>query len=93
MTTCPLPVLAMCLWLAFSVAMMLLMPVTGMSVMPFFGMFITGLPGALFCLAIAAVWGLAAWWLYQLDERGWWLIFIALCIFPELIRPAHLFAT
>jgi hypothetical protein len=77
---CPLPVLGLCLWLLFSVPMMLVMPLTGHCVMPFFGMFLTGLPGALFCLAIAALWSYAAWLLYKLDVRGWWLILIAMCV-------------
>ncbi|MGO8838560.1 MAG: hypothetical protein ACLQAH_18315 [Limisphaerales bacterium] len=78
---CPLPVLGLCLWLVSSVPMMLVMPLAGHCVMPFFGMLLTGLPGALLCLAIAALWGYAAWRLYKLDVRGWWLILIALCVF------------
>jgi hypothetical protein len=78
---CPLPVLGICLWLALSVPMMLLMPVMGFGVMPFFGMFLTGLPGGLLCVALAVIWGTAAWWLYRLDARGWWLILIALVVF------------
>ena len=76
----PLPVLGFCLWLLFSVPMMLIMPLVGHGVMPFFGMFLTGLPGTLLCLAIAALWSYAAWLLYKLDVRGWWLILIALCV-------------
>ena len=78
---CPLPVLAICLWLACSTPMMLLMPIIGHAVMPFFGMFLTGLPAMLFCLAIVALWLSAAWLLYRLDVRGWWLILIALLVF------------
>jgi hypothetical protein len=78
---CPLPVLGLCLWLAFSVPMMLLMPVVCHGVMPFFGIFLTGLPGTLLCLAVAALWSYAAWLLYRLEQRGWWLILIALCVF------------
>jgi hypothetical protein len=78
---CPLPVLALCLWLAFSAPMMLAMPLMGHGVMPFFGMFLTGLPGTLFCLAIATLWAYAAWLLYKLDVRGWWLILAALVVF------------
>jgi len=37
-------------------------------------MFISGLPGVMFCLANAALWIFAAGLLYQLDVRGWWLI-------------------
>jgi hypothetical protein len=88
---CPLPVLGICLWLLLSVPMMLVMPLTGHCVMPFFGMFLTGLPGALFCLAIAAFWSYAAWLLYKLDVRGWWLILIAICVLwiSGLVTFAH----
>jgi hypothetical protein len=78
---CPLPVLGFCLWLVFSVPMMLIMPIAGHCVMPFFGIFLTGVPGAMLCLAIAAIWSYAAWSLYKLEQRGWWLILIAFCVF------------
>lgn len=78
---CPLPVLALCLWLLFSAPMMLLMPLVGHGVMPCFGIFLTGLPGTLLCLAIAALWSYAAWPIYHLKARGWWLILIALLVF------------
>ncbi|MCE0496569.1 MAG: hypothetical protein LV481_01295 [Methylacidiphilales bacterium] len=77
---CPLPVLALCLWSLFSVLMMLVAPMTTHGVAPFFGMFLTGAPGMLFYLILAALWSYAAWLLYQLDPRGWWLILIALCV-------------
>jgi Sec-independent protein secretion pathway component TatC len=88
---CPLPVLGYCLWTWFAVPMMLMWPLTGMAVMPCFGMFVSGLPGALFCLVIAAVWGWAGWWLYRLDARGWWLIFVAMVLFmvSALLTYAH----
>ena len=60
---------------------MLIMPIAGHGVMPFFGTFLTGLPGSILCLAIAALWSYAAWSLYKLEQRGWWLILIALCVF------------
>jgi hypothetical protein len=78
---CPLPVLGLCLLLVFSVPMMLIMPVADHGVMPFFGIFLTGTPGAMFCLATAALWSYAAWSLYKLEPRGWWIILIALCVF------------
>ena len=88
---CPLPVLGFSLWTWLAVPMMLVMPLTGRAVMPFFGMFLSGLPGGLFCLLIAAVWGMAGWWLYRLDARGWWLILIALVVFllSALLTYAH----
>ena len=78
---CPLPVLGVSTWLWFSAASLLLMAIGCNGVMPFFGMFLSGWPGTMFCLGMAAIWGLAAWWLYRLDRRGWWLIVIALCAF------------
>jgi len=77
---CPLPVLALCLWALFCVPMMLVMPLTVHGVAPFFGMFLTGVPGTLFYFALAALWGYAARLLYRLDPRGWWLILIAICV-------------
>ena len=78
---CPLPVLGLCLWLLVSVPMMVVMPIVGHGVIPFFGTFLTGLPGGLLCLVIAALWAYAAWRLYKLDVRGWWLILIAFVVF------------
>jgi len=88
---CPLPVLAMSLWSCSAVPIMVLMPLTGHGVMPFFGTFLSGLPGSLFCLVIASIWGVSAWWLYRLDLRGWWLIFIAVAVFmaSALITYTH----
>ena len=78
---CPLPVLGFSLWTWFAVPMMFVLALTGMAVMPFFGMFVSGLPGALFCLMVAAIWGVAGWRLYRLDVRGWWLILVAMVLF------------
>ena len=75
----PLPILGLCLWLWISVPMLLLMPIAGRGVMPFFGGFLTGLPGALFALTLALIWAIAAWRIYRLDLRGWWLLLVALC--------------
>jgi hypothetical protein len=88
---CPLPVLALSLWTWLAVPMMLVMSLTGLAVMPCFGVFVSGLPGALSCLVIAAVWGTAGWWLYRLDARGWWLILVAMVVFTvsALLTYAH----
>jgi len=88
---CPLPVLGFVLWTWLVVPMMLIMPLAGHGVMPFFGMFLSGLTGSLFCVVIAAVWGMAGWWLYRLDARGWWLILIAMVLFmvSALLTYAH----
>ena len=38
---CPLPVLGFCLWLLLGVPMLLIMPLAGHGVMPFFGIFLS----------------------------------------------------
>jgi hypothetical protein len=88
---CPLPLLGFVLWTWLAVPMMLLLPLTGHAAMPLFGAFVTGLPAGMFCLVIAAVWGVAGWWLYRLDARGWWLILVAMVLFAvsALLTYAH----
>jgi len=61
---CPLPVLGLCLWYCFR-ANDAGHAIAGHGVMPFFGMFLTGLPGTLFVWS-RALWAYAAWLLYQL---------------------------
>jgi hypothetical protein len=78
---CPLPVLAVSLWLGLSALMMPVMPFTYHGAIPFFGTFISGLPGTVLYLVIAAIFGYSAWAMYKLDPRGWWLVFIGLCLF------------
>jgi hypothetical protein len=75
---CPLPVLGLCMWLMLTVPMMLLLPIAGNGVMPFFGTFLSGVPGTVFCFALAAVWLYVAWSLYNLEPRGWWVMLIVL---------------
>jgi len=88
---CPLPVLAISVWTWLSVPMMLVMALSGRAIVPFFGSFLSGLPGGLFYLLIAAVWGMAGWWLYRLDARGWWLILGAIAVFvvSSFLTYAH----
>jgi hypothetical protein len=89
--TCPLPVLGLCLWLLLGVPMLLLMSVAGLGVVPFFGEFLTGLPGSLMLVAIAAICAYSAWLLYHLNAQGWWLILIALVAFAvsSVLTYAH----
>lgn len=88
---CPLPVLGFCLWLLFSVPILLIMSMAGHSVMPFFGIFLTSLPSTLLYVLMAGLWAYAAWLLYKLDVRGWWLILIALLVFmvSQVLTYAH----
>jgi hypothetical protein len=77
---CPLPVLGLCVWLLFSAMIMMLMPLMGLGVMPFFGTFLTGLWGTLLCLGMTCLWGYAAWLIYRLKPQGWWLILAAMIV-------------
>jgi hypothetical protein len=70
---CPLPVLAGCLWAISSSVMLPMMAFTSYGVAPFFGMFLTGLPGTIFFLFIAGMQLIAAGMMYRMDVRGWWL--------------------
>jgi hypothetical protein len=88
---CPLPVLAMSLWLWLSVPMLVLMPVAYHGVAPFFGIFLSGAPGALFYLSMSAAWGWAGWRLYRLDVRAWWVLLVTLVLFSmsSLVTYSH----
>jgi hypothetical protein len=77
---CPLPVLGISIWLAFSGPMLLISQIVGRGVTPFFGIFLTGVVGGLFCFFVAFVWVYSAWLLYKLKPLGWWMIFVAICL-------------
>jgi hypothetical protein len=78
---CPLPVIAICLWLALCVPMMLLMAVAYKGVFPFFGTFVVGPLGSAVYVLFAVIWAYAAWALYKLDIRGWWIVVASVTIF------------
>lgn len=78
---CPLPMLAVSLWLWFGVPMLVVMPMAYHGVVPFFGVFIKGALGGLFYLLLAVIWAWAAWRLYRLDVRAWWVLVVALVLF------------
>jgi len=88
---CPLPVLAISLWLWLAVPMFVLMPVAYHGVAPFFGSFIQGALGGLFYLLLAAIWAWAAWRLYRLDVRAWWVLLATLVLFSlsNLLTYTH----
>jgi hypothetical protein len=78
---CPLPVIAISMWLSFSAAAMLAMAVTYRGVVPVFGMFVAGPLGSALYVLQAFFWIYAAWALYKLDRRGWWIVVIAISLF------------
>ncbi len=88
---CPLPLLAVSLWLWSAVPMFVLVPVVYHGVAPFFGAFIQGPLGGLFYLFMAAIWAWAGWRLYRLDVRAWWVVLVTLVLFSvsSLLTYAH----
>lgn len=79
--TCPLPVLAMVIWLCISIAGFFIMAFSNMTILPFFGTFIHG-PSA---IAASAILMLAciftAGLVYRCDIRGWWIMIISVILF------------
>ena len=78
--SCPLPLLAFCLWLGFGALTMLLMPVSANGVVPVFGQFIYGPAGWLACLILAGVLGYCGWAMYGRRQAGWWLALGTICL-------------
>jgi hypothetical protein len=78
---CPLPLLAVALWVGWAAPMMLMMPLTSNSVLPVFGTLISGLPGTIVFVVLAAVWAWIAWAFYKIDVRGWWVLVVLICLF------------
>jgi MFS family permease len=77
---CPLPVLALAVWAAFGGAVMLLFPFISGGILPFFGVFLSGISAILVCLLIAVLWGYSARALYRLERSGWWIITVGICL-------------
>jgi len=76
---CPLPVLALTLWLAFGALAMLSM-IAYNGVAAFFGILISGWPGVIFYVAMAAIWLYCAWAVYRLKVLGWWIVLFVLVV-------------
>lgn len=77
----PLPVLAMCLWLPFTSAVLVMMALAYHGVLPLFGSFISGPLGMAVYLIMAVVFAYATWAMYRLRWIGWWLVTVSMCLF------------
>jgi MFS family permease len=77
---CPLPVLAVSIWAALGAVTMLLFPFLYGGVLPFFGVFLSGISGTAVGLVIAGLWGYSAWALYRLERTGWWIFLVGMCL-------------
>jgi len=75
---CPLPVLALAIWLALGVPMFLILPIATHGMMPLFGVMVSGVAGTAMCIVMAGIWAYAARSLYRLEHRGWWVILITM---------------
>jgi hypothetical protein len=60
--------------------MMVVMAFAYHGVFPLFGLLLSGLPGGLMYLIMAATWGYAAWSTYHLRMAGWWVTTLSFCL-------------
>lgn len=70
--TCPPPVLAAALWIGAGALFLLTMPLLYRSVVPWFGILLSGAPATLILLICAAFGLYLAWATYRLQMAGWW---------------------
>src|SRR5260370_3417752 len=77
---CPFPALGLSLWLCFGALAMLIVPFAFRRVFPLFCIVLVGWLGGILSIVFAAVWLYAAWALYRLDRRGWWVFLVAMVI-------------
>jgi len=76
---CPLPVLGMsmvCAFWAFSMLFMVAYRWTIPFFIPFFGVILSGISGAIVALVMALLLGYAAWGAYKLDMKAWWCVLV-----------------
>jgi len=78
---CPMSVLATSLWLLLGSLSMLLIPISSQSIMPWFGVLLSGVPATLIILALAALGFYLAWATYRLKMAAWWLCLVATTFF------------
>jgi hypothetical protein len=78
---CPLPVLGLSVWLFFGGVTMLMMPVLYRGVAPFFGILISGFPGAVYYLVLAGLFLYLSRALYKLSLVAWWIALLLIFLF------------
>lgn len=74
---CPLPVLGVSLVCAFWAVSMLYTGAYKWTI-PFFGVVLSGIPGAIVILVLALLLAYIAWGVYKLDMKAWWCALIVL---------------
>jgi hypothetical protein len=78
---CPSPVLATSLWLAVGALSFLAIPLMRGSVVPLFGVLVSGSKATLMILGLSALWLYLAWATYRLKIAGWWTALVACVLF------------
>jgi len=74
-------VLAASLWLGFGALAMLAMPLSYNSVLPVFGVLVSGLPGTLLFIILAGLWAYLAWGFYRRRVMALWITLGMLLLF------------
>jgi len=74
---CPLPVLAISLMTATWAISMLSMGIYKWTI-PFFGIILSGTAGAILILVLILLFSYAAWGLYKLNIKAWWVTMLAI---------------
>jgi hypothetical protein len=74
---CPLPVLGASIVCAICAVSLLSMGMYGW-VVAFFGTVLSGMPGAIVIVVFALLFAYAAWGLYKLDNKAWWVAALAI---------------
>jgi hypothetical protein len=77
---CPLPVLALSLGLGLAAASTSAVLATYRSVVPVFGLLVTGVPGTGILLGMTVLWAYAAWSTYRLRPAGWWTVLLCFLV-------------
>jgi hypothetical protein len=73
----PLPALMLCVLTSASALSVPAMILSYNGVIPFFGMYLSGLPGAAVALLMALIYAFAARACYRLEMMGWWIALLA----------------
>lgn len=77
---CPLPVLAVVLWIGLAALSTICLAAFYHGVLPLFGVFVSGPIGAAVCILLTVFWAYSAWAAYKLKPHGWWMLFIAMAL-------------
>ena len=78
---CPLPLLALCLWMALGTVSFFIMALAGMAVLPVFGQLIAGPVATTVSVLLGVAWAWAAWAIYRRRLAAWWFIVGMMTVF------------